>query len=159
MTQPTAYKEQLKELYQTYTGKELEQAIGVSTRSIQNYLKEEKPSLPGPEVVRKIREAYAKHQKEGVILNKESTPEGVDLKDKYITLLEATVREKSELIHKVETSLALLPESMQMLTDLILQGQTALLRRMEENFEALTRKLSESPDTAGNKKPSRMGKH
>jgi transcriptional antiterminator len=136
MTQPTAYKAQLSELYKTYTGKELEQAIGVSTRSIQNYLKEEKPSIPGPEVVRKIHEAYAKHQKEGVIINKESTPTEVDYRDEYIALLKKTIQEKENSLHRLELNLNQMKIDMDLLAARILEGQKEVVQQVSEVLEA-----------------------
>jgi predicted transcriptional regulator len=62
MTKQIDYLNQLQELYDAYTGKELEAALGVTTRSIQNYLKQGNPAKPGKGVIIKIREVYAKHQ-------------------------------------------------------------------------------------------------
>lgn len=54
--------DELQELYNNYKGKDLETVLGVSVRSIQNYLKEENPSTPNDKVVEKIHEAFANHK-------------------------------------------------------------------------------------------------
>lgn len=66
------YKDELQELYKIYKGKDLEAALGVSVRSIQNYLKDENPSTPGDDVIDKIHEAFANY-KEGKPLKSEAT--------------------------------------------------------------------------------------
>jgi transcriptional regulator with XRE-family HTH domain len=57
------YTKQLETLYNAYPGKDLEAALGVTIRSMQNYLKKENPTTPGKDVINKIREVYAKHER------------------------------------------------------------------------------------------------
>jgi hypothetical protein len=56
------YKNELRELYESYSGKELEKALGISQRSMQNYLKEDDPRTPKPEIQTRIHEAFANHR-------------------------------------------------------------------------------------------------
>jgi transcriptional regulator with XRE-family HTH domain len=75
MPKQSDYVKQLSELYQTYTGKELEEVLGVTTRSIQNYIKEDEPTIPRPEVIEKIREAYANHSTGNGLYNIKKEPQ------------------------------------------------------------------------------------
>jgi hypothetical protein len=88
MSNEPEYIKQLRELYKTYTGKELEQALDVTTRSIQNYLKPENPTVPGGAVIDNIREAFAKHIK-GQGIKKNPDPLDQDFRSKYLALIEA----------------------------------------------------------------------
>jgi len=134
------YVVQLRILYNTYTGKELEQAIGVTTRSIQNYLKEENRTTPSNDVVSNIREAYAKHAN-GEPIKKESAPlEGADYKDKYIALLERNLKVEQE-VSEVRKSLEQSSIDNLALATKILEGQAEiremLLEHIAHNIAAL----------------------
>jgi hypothetical protein len=101
--------EELRELYETYTGKELEPAIGVSVRQMQNYLKEEGPSNPSKEVERNIREAYRKH-KDGLPISK-AVIEDVVVKNEY---LEESVCNLTRSVEKAQDNIARLITLMEM---------------------------------------------
>jgi transcriptional regulator with XRE-family HTH domain len=83
MTKEADYKKQLRELYEMHKGKELEAALGITIRSVQNYLKEEDPRTPSPEIQEKIRETFANHC-EGRPLDYQIAEEGGGSIDKLI---------------------------------------------------------------------------
>jgi transcriptional regulator with XRE-family HTH domain len=99
----------LRELYENYKGEDVSGAIGVSIRQIQNYLKTDgKPATPSPEVVQKIREAFANHEL-GLPLNR-AKPE--DYKDKLINALESQVTDKNERIQYLLSQINSLKEEL-----------------------------------------------
>jgi hypothetical protein len=87
------YINQLQELYDTYPGKELEAALGVTVRSMQNYLKKENATIPGRDVVNRIREVYANF-KDGKPLDPLETTQTMDSESRRT--LERTLENLSE---------------------------------------------------------------
>jgi hypothetical protein len=87
------YINQLQELYDTYPGKELEAALGVSVRSMQNYIKKDGPTVPGKDVQNRIREVYANF-KEGKPLEPIETTTTMDSESRRT--LERTLENLSE---------------------------------------------------------------
>jgi hypothetical protein len=84
------YIAQLQELYDAYPGKELEAALGVTVRSMQNYLKQENPTIPGKEVINRIREVYANYkQGRPLVEAKESEPPKTAERDIIFNLTES----------------------------------------------------------------------
>jgi predicted transcriptional regulator len=163
MSNEPEYVKQLRELYKAYTGRELEAALGVTTRSIQNYIKEAERTTPSNPTINKIRELFAKHAKGEKLEIKNPDRSDQDLKDKYIQLLERMDREKTELLEKVSLSLSLLPKSNEALTDLILQGQVAVAQKIEDslnkNLKELSKKIDSLPLNVPDKKQVSKGKH
>jgi transcriptional regulator with XRE-family HTH domain len=91
------YIKQLRELYKTYTGRELEAALGISIRSVQNYLKEENPTIPSNKVIKKVREVFAHHVSNGNLEIKNPGPEpDQGYKDLYI----AQLKEHNDFLKK-----------------------------------------------------------
>ena len=97
MSESKPYVAQLAELYESYKGKELEEVLGVTTRSIQNYLKEENPSTPGKEVIAAIREVFAKHSAGIPIGQLKPNDSDDDYKEKYFGLLKDYNANSNEL--------------------------------------------------------------
>jgi hypothetical protein len=161
MSTEKSYTEMLKELYETYKGKELEQVLGVTVRSMQNYLKPGNPSIPSKDVVGKIREAYAYHIKHGCLNTKNPDQSDQDLNSKYILLLENTLKEKTELLQKVESSLAQLPVRMVDLTTKAISSQHELSLELRNGQAAIIEELEalKSLVNSFGKKISRGQKH
>jgi phage repressor protein C with HTH and peptisase S24 domain len=63
------YKDQLRELLKAYTQVEVADYLGITDRTIQNYLDEEKPTKPHQKTIRNIGELYTKVIKEGIKIN------------------------------------------------------------------------------------------
>lgn len=61
MAKNSTFVEDLRVLYETYPGQVVADAIGVTIRQIQNYLKEVEPATPSVAVGLRIREAFARH--------------------------------------------------------------------------------------------------
>lgn len=101
MNTKSTYLNELQVLYETYKGQEVADAVGVSIRQIQNYLKSANPAIPSKDVVLKIREAFVKHQKGEPIHDTDR----IDFKDKYIASLEKQVRFLEEDNKRLEDQL------------------------------------------------------
>jgi len=89
----------LKELYDLYKGQEVADAVGVSIRQVQNYLRKDNPAIPSKEVINNIHEAFANHKK-GIKL--QPVVADSNYKDKYIASLE---RENARLQKDLDLSL------------------------------------------------------
>jgi transcriptional regulator with XRE-family HTH domain len=75
MTKEPTYIKELRELNETYRGKELEAALGITIRSVQNYLNPASKREPSPEMQRKISEVFANHKNERPLIYKEQVEE------------------------------------------------------------------------------------
>jgi hypothetical protein len=139
MSKEKSYTEMLNELYETYKGKELEQILGVTVRSMQNYLKPDNPSTPSKDVVSKIREAFEFHVKHGHLKNPDQSDQ--DLSKKYIALLETAYNEKTELLKKIEVSLDELPKRMVDLTAKAIASQHELSLELRNGQVAIIEEL------------------
>jgi predicted transcriptional regulator len=158
MNTEKSYTEMLKELYETYKGKELEQVLGVTIRSVQNYLKPDNPSTPSKDVIGKIRESYAYHLKHGCLNTKNPDQSDQDLTSKYILLLETTLEEK---LKKIEASLDELPKRMVDLTAKAISAQHELSLELRNGQAVIIEELEALKSTVGSfgKKLSRGQKH
>jgi transcriptional regulator with XRE-family HTH domain len=166
MSTEKSYQEQLRELYETYAGKELEAVLGVTVRSIQNYLKNDNPTIPSREVISKIRESFAKH-KEGKELNapvevNNPGPMSQDYREKFYQLLDKNSK-LEEKIDKIESNLNHIPGSMEKLTELILEGQQSRISELyvllSKDLSVLTEKIAAISSSGSHKKPIRKEKH
>jgi predicted transcriptional regulator len=115
------YSTEIRALLRRYTQQEVANMLGVSLRSVQNYVAEESPKKPSKEVSRKIHEVHKElfenehtgHLKKAletkveepksiyikrIPLNKEQ-----DYKDKYIALLEERLQEQGQIIDRLKT--------------------------------------------------------
>ena len=90
-------------LVKAYSTEEIAESIGVTVRSIQNYLSETKPTTPHPDTLRKIDETFAKYR-EGKPISGQmkglSTSMDGDITSRYIDLLEVQVKDR-ELLKEV----------------------------------------------------------
>jgi hypothetical protein len=170
MDKQIKYTDQLQELYKSYTGKELEVVLGVTIRSIQNYLKQENPAIPGKEVVNKIREAYANHM-EGKPLGGDQLNESMFGNQSILNLAESnrmlaesnkrmvdSILEKITLLDYIKTNLDKLPDSMVRLTGTAVEKQAEATQLLLNEFEAIKRLITDA-STSGHKKPLRNQKH
>lgn len=86
------YTKQLQELYDAYPGKDLEAVLKVSIRSIQNYLKKYNATTPGKDVINRIREVYAKHEKGEDITGEAQSGGRASLEQSILNLTEDKLR-------------------------------------------------------------------
>lgn len=133
MVQEPDYIIQLRELYENYPGKELESALGVTIRSIQNYLKKEERTTPGKEVIGKIREAFANYKEGRAIAD-----EGQDTAYESRRTLERTLENLSE--DKIRST-AIIERLVTMLERQFSSGQS----RQGDQSPDLTGKTKETP--------------
>lgn len=114
---------QIKDLVKAYGAQLTADLLGVSLRTINNYLRNDKPTTPHEGTLRKLQEIYSKHQ-HGIDLSKEKRPQIVtnnshgsnthlhynggdeangkiiSLLEKHIAVLESQLAEKDRLIHE-----------------------------------------------------------
>lgn len=95
-----SYLSQLRELYSNCSKQEVADALGVTLRQVQNYLKGEKAPTPGQDVQLKIRESFANYKEGQPLIKRQDDGEW---KSKYITALE---RENARLQRDLDINLA-----------------------------------------------------
>jgi hypothetical protein len=89
-------------------------------------------------------------------------PMSQDYREKFYQLLEKNSK-LEEKIERIESNLALLPKSMEALTDLVLKGQDQVARKLEDglnqNLKDFSAKIDSLPLNVPGKKQVSKGKH
>jgi DNA-binding transcriptional MerR regulator len=104
MNPKAQYKKELTELINAHGAQVVADALGVTLRSIQNYVSETKSLTPHESTIRKIHEVFAKHGSGLPLANGKEAPvlEGnekiISLLEKHISVLERQIDEKDRLI-------------------------------------------------------------
>jgi hypothetical protein len=93
-------------------------------------------SLPVPQhIYNKFKEVYAEH------LTKNPDPSGQDLKDKYILLLEETLKENKAMLAEVQRSLEQMPYKMVELSTKLVEIQNELTQELRQGQQAIHKDL------------------
>lgn len=128
MAKTSTLVEDLRVLYETYSGQAVASAIGVTIRQIQNYLKENDPAEPSRAVEGRIREAFARHKAGLPIQPPKNEDRSEELMQSYRDQVSLLKEEVTNLRARLSLKQAELTEIGQINQSLLLTNQDILIQ-------------------------------